>query len=187
MPRAGRPVRARGRRASCAWRPGCCGPRTAVCARERLHLARHGARHRCGGGAASLRLRVPGLRAVPAPERLAERGLPAARDGAPGAAGTSARAARAVRARGPGRCAAAHAERRRAPAGGGGASAGEAARGAAARRAAVRARLAHARRRRPRARRAPARERGAGTARDARLRGGGPARRPTSGSSTAGA
>ena len=48
---------------------------------ERRDLARHRARGRRAGRAAALRLRVPGLRALPAPERVAERGLPAARAG----------------------------------------------------------------------------------------------------------
>ena len=46
---------------------------------ERRDLARHRARHRRAGRAPPLRLRVPGLRALPAPERLAERRLPAPR------------------------------------------------------------------------------------------------------------
>ena len=69
------------------------------------------------------------------------------------APGAGARSARAVRPRGSRRRAAAHAERRRAPAGGCGAGARAAAGRAAARRAAIRARRAHARRRGPRARR----------------------------------
>ena len=66
---------------------------------------------------APLRLRVPGLRAVPAPERLAERRLRA--EGRPRRErrDRGARAARPLRARRPGRRPAAHAVGRRAPAG----------------------------------------------------------------------
>ena len=100
----------------------------------------------------ALRLRVPGVRAVPAPDRLAERGLSAAR-GCRGASGASGRSAllerfgmRELRRRAP-----AHAVGRRAPARGAGARARARPGRAAARRAALGARRAHARRRGARA------------------------------------
>ena len=106
------------------------------------------ARHRPRARAAPLRLRLPGVRAVPAPERLAERRLPAARAAARRAPRARARAARALRDRRARRRAPAHAVGRRAPARGAGARARARPERAAARRAAVGARRAHARARR---------------------------------------
>ena len=110
-------------------------------------LARHRARRRRAAGAAPLRLRLPGLRAVRAPERLAQRRLRAARRAARRERRARARrAARALRARRAaptrGRATLSGGERQRVALAR--ALARDAAR-AAARRAAVGARRAHAR------------------------------------------
>ena len=105
-------------------------------------LARHRARHRPGAGAARLRLPLPGLRALPADERLAQRRLRDARAAAR-APGGDAGGARALRRGGARRGAPGDDVGGRAPARGAGPGAGGAAAGAAARRAALGARLDH--------------------------------------------
>ena len=89
-------------------------------------------------GAAALRLPVPGLRALPAPERVAERRLRARWRAAARRAERGRRRCSSASACGPGRVAARRALRRRAPARGARANAGACAQGAAAGRAARR-------------------------------------------------
>ena len=86
MPRAGRPLGrrqdqhpARGGRAA--------APRAGRGALRRRDLARHRHRARSRPGPAALRVPLPGPRALPAPERLAQRGVPAARAAARASAG----------------------------------------------------------------------------------------------------
>ena len=101
VPGARRPLRRGQDEHRCAWPRGCCGPPAAACeaaARTWLDTERG---HRRAARAAPLRLRVPGVRALPAPERLAERGLPAAGAPAARAPRARARAARALRPREP--------------------------------------------------------------------------------------
>ena len=79
VPGAGRALGRRQDDACCASSPGCCSPVAGVVSLRRRGLARHRARRRRGARAAPLRLRLPGLRPVRAPERVAERRLRDAR------------------------------------------------------------------------------------------------------------
>src|SRR5437764_8383834 len=132
-------------------------------------MARHSPGDRPPARAPRLRVRVPAPRALPAPERLAQRGVrrrPRARPRAP----------RSVRDRPPCGRPPARALGGRAPAGGAGAGHGRPAAGAAARRAVRGARPAHARPRGAGARLVLGRARRPRGGRDPRLRGGGPPR-----------
>ena len=144
LPGAGRAV---GRRQVVAAaddrRPGPAAPRPGRV--RRAPLARHRGRRRAGARAAPLRLRVPGLRAVRAHERLAQRRLRAAR-ASPRARRRPRRrrAARPLRRRPPRRRPAGDALGRRAPARRPRAGAGLEPERPAARRAALGARRQHA-------------------------------------------
>ena len=78
MPRAGRAI-GRGKDQHPAHRGGPPAPRAGHGALRRRHLARHRRRPRPGPGSAPLRLPLPGARALPSSDRVAQRGLPAAR------------------------------------------------------------------------------------------------------------
>ena len=83
VPGARRARPARARPACCAWSPACCGHDPAESSAARRDLARHRrAASTYPPEQRGLRLRLPGVRALPAPERVAERGLSAARHAA---------------------------------------------------------------------------------------------------------
>ena len=143
-PGAGRALRRRQEHACCARSPALQRPTAAGWTLGDEVWLDSERRHRPAAGAPALRLRVPGLRAVPAPERLAERRLrargqsraPSARPRASSCSSSFGVAALADARPGD-------ALGRRAPAGRAGAGARPRPRAPAARRAALGARLAH--------------------------------------------
>ena len=74
MPRPGGPVGA-GKTSALRWPPACCVHGEGWCEAGERDLARYRARHRRSRRDPPLRLRVSGVRPLPAPQRMAERGL----------------------------------------------------------------------------------------------------------------